>query len=66
MQKSCYWCKKVFNKPGDVLKYDDKLFCDEVCLGAYLVDKVDSDIETEWIDTPENIYMCEMEKRAEY
>ena len=63
---SCYWCEKVFNKPGDVLKYDEHLFCDEKCLGAYLVEKAELDIETVWIDTTENIELCEREKAQEW
>lgn len=62
----CSWCHKVHDRPRDLLRYDDKIFCDEKCLGEYLVDKADGDIETIDFDTPENIEMMAMERKAEY
>lgn len=62
----CSWCRRVFSTPTDLLRYDDKIFCDTNCLGEYLVEKAEEDIEEIWFDTPENIEICAKEKRAEY
>lgn len=62
----CEWCGKSFNYPGYVLKYKRKHFCDEDCLGKYLVDTSDDKIMREWIDTKENIETCAKERWAEY
>ena len=43
-----------------------KYFCNEKCLGKYLVDKVDDETEAVWVDTPENIRMCALERQAEF
>ena len=62
----CEWCGRVFTTPTDLLGYDDKIFCDSKCLGEYMVDKADEDIDAVWFDTPENIEICEKEARAEW
>ena len=62
----CFWCSRVFSTPTDLLRYDDKFFCDSKCLGEYMVDKAEEDIEEIWFDTPDNIEICEKEKHAEY
>ena len=62
----CEWCKKVIDTPRSLLRYDDLLFCDEQCLGEYMVDQADGDIEEIWFDTPENIELCAKERISEY
>ena len=62
----CAWCENVFSTPQDLLKYDNKIFCSSKCLGEYLADKVDDEIETVWFDTPTNIEQREREKKAEW
>lgn len=62
----CEWCEKAFDYPGYILKYKRKHFCDEECLGKYLVDCADDKISREWVDTKENIETCAKEKWKEY
>ena len=64
-EMECYWCHKHWNTPGHIVRYKRHLFCDEDCLGEYLVSRAEDDIEIEWFDTPENIEICEREKWAE-
>ena len=54
----CYWCDKEWDDSRNVLEYKSKLFCNEQCLGKYLVEKVDDEIRDVWIDTEENRKMC--------
>lgn len=62
----CEWCGRVFSTPHDFLKVDNKLFCCNECLGEYLVEKMDGEIESIWFDTPTNIEQREKEKKAEW
>ena len=62
----CDWCNRHYDTPRQMLRYDDKFFCDDECLGEYLVDRAEGDIEEIWFDTPENIEICEKEQRAEW
>ena len=63
--KKCEWCDKEFDEPGYIIKYHKKYFCDEKCLGKYLVDKFDDETEAVWVDTPENIKACALEWQAQ-
>ena len=47
----CEFCGSSFDAPGYVLKYKRKHFCNEECLGKYLVDVADEKISREWFDT---------------
>ena len=62
----CDWCHRHYETPRELVRYDDKIFCDEDCLGQYLVDKADGEIEVIWFDTPDNIEMAEAERKAQY
>lgn len=62
----CKNCRKDINKPQDILKYKDDYFCDETCLGEYLVSQVEDEVEEVWADTEENMYMCAMEAKSEW
>ena len=59
----CAWCHMHFTNPKSILKYDDKYFCDDECLGQYLVDKVEGEVEVMWFDTEENMRLCAMEDK---
>ena len=50
----CAYCGKKWTTTRDILKYDDKYFCDDDCLGSYLVDKADGDIEIIFYETEDN------------
>lgn len=65
MNSKCYECGREFRPATTLLKYQEKLFCSADCLGEYLVDHTEEIEEIEY-DTPENIRMCELEKRWEY
>ena len=61
---SCYFCKHKFDKPMDIIRYKDRYFCSEECLGEYLVKQIEDEIDVEWFDTEENMRICaEEEKR---
>lgn len=62
----CEQCRKVYDYPGEALLYKGKLFCDTSCLGEYLVDQIEEDIDDVWIDTEENIKMGAEEERNEW
>ena len=64
--RECYWCHKHFDRPGDIYKYKKHYFCDDTCLGEYLVSKAEDDIEVVWNDTEENIRICALEAKGEY
>lgn len=66
MESGCYWCHKEFNEPRKILRYHGKYFCDDECLGEYLVDKVEDEITDIDFDTAENIEICEKERWAEW
>lgn len=59
----CKWCGKVFDEPGEILKYKGNYYCGDGCLGEYLVDQAEEEIEEVWIDTEENM---EFEKGDRY
>ena len=65
-QRECYWCHKHFDRPGDIYKYKKHYFCDDTCLGEYLVSKAEDEIEVVWHDTEENIRICALEAKGEY
>ena len=65
-ESKCFWCHKEWNEPREVIRYKGKYFCDEECLGEYLVDKAEGEFESVWHDTEENIKTCEQEKKAEW
>lgn len=50
----CHQCGNEWDTTRDILKYEDKYFCDDQCLGEYLVEKVDGDIEVVFYETEEN------------
>ncbi len=54
----CYWCHKHFDTPRHYIRYDKKNFCDEDCLGEFLVDRAEDDMEVLWFDTAENMRIC--------
>lgn len=60
----CYWCNKKFTEPGYILRYHKHHFCDDKCLGEYLVERAEEEIEKEWFDTPENIKACWREEHG--
>lgn len=62
----CDWCGRVYSTPHDFLKVDDKLFCCNECLGEYLVEKMDGEIEPVWFTTPTNEEIAAKERKAEY
>lgn len=62
----CEWCRKNYDTPRYMLGYDDKYFCDDECLGEYLVNEKDGDIEQIWFDTPDNLKMIAEERKAEW
>lgn len=62
----CKWCNKNYTTPRYMVRYKEDFFCDDTCLGEYMVDQADGDTEAIWFDTPENIEMRELEKRAEW
>ena len=62
----CEWCRKNYDMPRYMLGYDDKYFCDDECLGEYLVSEKDGDIEQIWFDTPDNLKMVAEERKAEW
>lgn len=62
----CDWCNRQYDTPRAMLRYGDHIFCDDECLGEYLVDKADGEIEEIWFDTPENIEQREVERKAQY
>ena len=64
---SCYSCNRSFDRPMHIIKYKDRYFCDEQCLGEYLVSKAEDDIDIEWFDTEENMrILAEEEKRNDF
>lgn len=64
-QLECHWCHKDLNKPRYVMKYKRKYFCNEDCLGEYLVSQAEPDVEVVWHDTPENMRICAEEAKHE-
>jgi len=64
--RECYWCHKSFTTPRDILKFKKHYFCDETCLGEYLVDREEENIEVIWHDTEENMRICAEEAKAEW
>lgn len=64
--KTCAWCDEGFNEPGYIIKYHQKYFHNEECLSKWLLNRIDDETEAVWVDTPENIAICEAEKRAEW
>ena len=50
----------------EMLGYKGKYFCDDECLGHYLVDKLDGEIETVYFETPDDVRDRELERKAEY
>lgn len=65
-QRQCYWCHKSFDAPGNIIRYKRHYFCDESCLGEYLVDKEEENITVIWHDTEENMRICAEEAKAEW
>ena len=64
--KRCNYCDKQFDEPGYILRYHQKYYCDEKCLGKWLYERADDEVEAVWFDTPENIEACERERQAEW
>ena len=64
-ESRCHYCDKEWDEPRDVLKYKDHYFCGEECLGAYLVEQADKEIEVVWHDTEENRRICAMEDKQD-
>lgn len=62
----CRCCHKELDEPGTIIKYDGNFFCSDDCLGAYLVEQVEEDIELVRIDTKENMKMCAEESKNEW
>lgn len=54
----CKHCQKDIDKPKSILKFNDDYFCDEDCLGEYLVAQVEDEVEVVWADTEENLKIC--------
>ena len=63
---SCFFCGKEFTEAGYIIRYKDHLFCNESCLAKQLLDDIDDETEAVWIETEENIEICEKERLAEY
>jgi hypothetical protein len=50
----CEWCRREIPL-GGYIRYKGKPFCDSDCLGEYLIDEHEEDIQWNcWKDTPEN------------
>lgn len=64
--QECAWCGRVYSTPHDFLRVDNKLFCCEKCLGEYLVEKMDGEIEPVWFNTPTNEEIAAKERKAEW
>lgn len=60
----CEMCAKPLSR--ECSHYDGKYFCSDSCLGQYLVEKIDDEIE--WVDfrTLDEIKLAEAERKAEY
>lgn len=66
MEIGCEWCGKDFEEPTKIIQYKKKFFCDETCLGEYLVNKVEDEISEIDLDTMGNIEICMKENWAEW
>lgn len=62
----CKHCLKDICEPTTIIRYKDDYFCDETCLGEYLVSKIEDEIEVVEVDTEENIKMCAEESKNEW
>lgn len=60
----CEWCGAEI-EVGRYIKYDDMPFCDRDCLGEYLVDRVEDEIDEYWKEAPDNIEALIAEEREE-
>ena len=60
----CNNCYKQITGPQMIYKYQDKIFCSDDCLKEYLFYHAEDEIETEWLDTKENIRSCALEEGA--
>lgn len=60
----CEWCHREIDV-GKYIKYDDIPFCDRDCLGEYLVEQAEDEIEDLWHETRENLEMLVAEEKAE-
>ena len=60
----CHCCHKDLS--GECASYDDHYFCSTECLGEYLVDKLDDEIEWVNFQNKEDIDMADQERWAEY
>lgn len=59
--KHCEYCGVDYDEPQSILRYQGKYYCDELCLGKYLEEQIDDEVEEEWIDTKENMRLCAIE-----
>lgn len=60
----CEWCGREIGV-GHYVRYDDLPFCDRECLGEFLVNRVEDEIEELWHDTEENLELLAAEEKAE-
>ena len=59
----CRFCGKEIDV-GSYVRYHGMPFCDSSCLGDYLVDQVEDEVEFNcWKSTPENDYAEAMEEK---
>lgn len=58
----CYCCHRDLY--GECASYDDHYFCSDKCLGEYLVDKLDDEIE--WVDFRPKEEIDEAEREDHY
>ena len=61
---TCKCCHKDITSPCEILVYHGMYFCDNDCLGSYLVEQAEDEIEIDWVDTPENMKICALEDRG--
>ena len=60
--QTCYCCHRDLH--GECASYDDHYFCSDKCLGEYLVDKLDDEIE--WVDFRPQEEIDEAEQEDHY